>query len=48
MCELLPMIFITLVSYFFTSQLMLDNRNNNLDSQIERIKCDLEDTTGDY
>ena len=45
---LLPMIFITLYTYFFTRQLMLDNLNKNLDSQIEQIAWDLEDTTGDY
>ena len=45
---LLPMIFITLYTSFFRRQLMLDNLNKNLDSQIEQIAWDLEDTTGDY
>lgn len=45
---LLPMIFITIYTYFYTSRLMLDSLNKNLDSQIEQIAWDLEDTTGDY
>ena len=45
---LLPMIFITIYTYFYTSRLMLDSLNRNLDSQVEQIAWDLEDTTGDY
>ena len=45
---LLPMIFITIYTCFYTSRLMLDSLNKNLDSQIEQIAWDLEDTTGDY
>lgn len=45
---LLPMIFITIYTYFYTSRLMLDSLNKNLDSQIEQVAWDLEDTTGDY
>ncbi|HJC23002.1 MAG TPA: sensor histidine kinase [Candidatus Eisenbergiella merdavium] len=45
---LLPMILITIYTYFYTSRLMLDSLNKNLDSQIEQIAWDLDDTTGDY
>lgn len=44
---LLPMILITAYFYFYTSRLMLDSLNENLDIQTWQIAWDLDDATGD-